>query len=258
MRQAVEEGFIHDVLASYATYDTFFRLEKAITDDPRYETAKARAAIARFVSLHEHNLAQKAEIVVEHFRTRVAGKVAGQAKAMVVCGSRPHAVRFWQALRTYVRDHGLDIGILVAFSDAVTVNGDEPVTEAKCNGFPESQTAEKFDTDDYRIMVVAEKFQTGFDQPKLYAMYVDKTLSGLAAVQTLSRLNRIHPDKDGTFVLDFVNDADEIAAAFEDFTRSTARTCAVSTSRPAASRSRRRSRWTRAASCRRRQPSTSA
>jgi type I restriction enzyme R subunit len=217
MRQAIEEGFIHDVLASYTTYETFFRLEKAITDDPRYETAKARAALARFVALHEHNLAQKAEIVVEHFRSRVGGKVAGKAKAMVVCGSRPHAVRFWQALKTYIRDHGIDLGVLVAFSDAVTVNGDEPVTEMRCNGFPESQTAEKFDTDDYRIMVVAEKFQTGFDQPKLYAMYVDKTLSGLAAVQTLSRLNRIHPDKDGTFALDFVNDADEIAAAFEDY-----------------------------------------
>ena len=217
MRQAIEEGFIHDVLASHTTYDTFFRLEKAVTDDPRYETAKARTALARFVALHEHNLAQKAEIVVEHFRSRVAGKVAGRAKAMVVCGSRPHAVRFWQALRAYVRDHGLGIGVLVAFSDAVAVNGEEPVTEMKCNGFPESQTAEKFDTDDYQIMVVAEKFQTGFDQPKLYAMYVDKTLSGLAAVQTLSRLNRIHPDKDGTFVLDFVNDADEIASAFEDY-----------------------------------------
>ena len=217
MRQAIEEGFIHDVLASYTTYDTFFRLQKAIAEDPRYETAKARAAIARFVNLHEHNLAQKAEIVVEHFRSRVAGKVGGQAKAMVVCGSRPHAVRFWQALKAYIREHGLDIGVLVAFSDAVAVNGDEPVTEMKCNGFPESQTAEKFDTDDYQIMVVAEKFQTGFDQPKLYAMYVDKTLSGLAAVQTLSRLNRIHPDKDGTFVLDFVNDADEIAAAFSDY-----------------------------------------
>ncbi|MBA2316508.1 MAG: putative DNA binding domain-containing protein [Euzebyales bacterium] len=217
MRQAIEEGFIHDVLASYTTYDTFFRLEKAIADDPAYETAKARRAIARFVTLHEHNLAQKAEIVVEHFRAHVAHKVAGDAKAMVVCSSRPHAVRFWQALRAYITDHGHDLGVLVAFSDAVAVNGDEPVTEARCNGFGESQTAERFDTDAYQLMVVAEKFQTGFDQPKLYAMYVDKTLTGLAAVQTLSRLNRTHPDKDGTFVLDLVNDADDIAAAFEPY-----------------------------------------
>jgi type I restriction enzyme R subunit len=188
-----------------------------ITDDPAYATVKARRAIARFVTLHEHNLAQKAEIVVEHFRAHVAGKVAGRAKAMVVCSSRPHTVRFWRALRSYVADHGYDLGVLVAFSDAVPLNGDEPVTEARCNGFPEAQTADRFKTDDYRLMVVAEKFQTGFDQPKLYAMYVDKTLTGLAAVQTLSRLNRIDPDKDGTFVLDFVNDADDIAAAFEPY-----------------------------------------
>lgn len=217
MRQAIEEGFIHDVLANYTTYETFFHLEKAISDDPAYQTAKVRRAIARFVTLHEYNLAQKADIVVEHFRAHVAHKVAGSAKAMVVCSSRAHAVRFWQALRRHVSEHGYDLGVLVAFSDAVAVNGDDPVTEAKCNGFPESQTAERFDSDDYQIMVVAEKFQTGFDQPKLYAMYVDKTLTGLAAVQTLSRLNRIHPDKDGTFVLDFVNDAEEIAAAFEPY-----------------------------------------
>jgi type I restriction enzyme R subunit len=165
MRQAIEERFIHDVLANYTTYETFFHLEKAITDDPAYETAKARRAIARFVTLHEHNLAQKAEIVVEHFRAHIAHKIAGQAKAMVVCSSRPHAVRFWQALRTYIGDHGYDLGVLVAFSDAVPLNGGDPVSEARCNGFPESQTAERFDTDEYQLMVVAEKFQTGFDQP---------------------------------------------------------------------------------------------
>ncbi len=217
MRQAVGEGFIHDVLASFTTYASYYHLEKALEDDPRYQTAKARQAIARFVTLHEHNLAQKAEIVVEHFRTHVAHKIADQAKAMVVCSSRPHALRFYQALRRYANEHGYDLGVVVAFSDAVTLNGDPPVTEGQCNGFPESQTAEQFDTDAFRIMVVAEKFQTGFDQPKLYAMYVDKTLTGLAAVQTLSRLNRIHPDKDGTFVLDFVNDAEAIAEEFEQY-----------------------------------------
>ncbi|MDQ6783607.1 MAG: DEAD/DEAH box helicase family protein [Actinomycetota bacterium] len=217
MRQAIEEGFIHDVLAAYTTYDTFFHLEKAIDDDPKYETAKARRAIAHFVTLHDHNLAQKAQIVVDHFRIHVAHKVAGQAKAMVVCSSREHAVRLWQALKATITEHGYDLGVLVAFSGAVTVNGDEPVTELSCNGFADTQTAERFDGDDYSIMVVAEKFQTGFDQPSLYAMYVDKTLTGLAAVQTLSRLNRTHPDKDGTFVLDFVNGAEEIAAAFEPY-----------------------------------------
>ena len=128
---------------------------------------------------------------------------------MVVCSSRPHAVRMWEALRGYVENRGYDIGVLVAFSGEV-----EDLTEARANGFPESQTAERFDTDEWRVMVVAEKFQTGFDQPKLVAMYVDKTLTGLAAVQTLSRLNRIHPDKAGTFVLDFVNDGDDIRDAF--------------------------------------------
>jgi type I restriction enzyme, R subunit len=217
MRQAIEEGFIHDVLASYTTYQTFFHLEKSITDDPAYETVKARRAIARFLTLHEHNLAQKAEIVTEHFRRHIASKVAGQAKAMVVCSSRAHALRFADALRSYVRDHGYDTGVLVAFSGNLDSDFGEPMTEAKWNGYPDTQTAELFNTDAYSILVVAEKFQTGFDQPKLYAMYVDKTLTGLAAVQTLSRLNRTHPDKHGTFVLDFVNDAEDIRAAFEPY-----------------------------------------
>jgi type I restriction enzyme R subunit len=216
MRQAIEEGFIHDALANYTTYETFWRIEKTITEDPTFETAKARRAIARFITLHEHNLAQRAEVVVEHFRQRVAQKVGGRAKAMVVTSSRPHAVRFFQALRRYIDDHGYDLGVLVAFSGTVTDAGDE-VTEAKLNRCPDTETAARFDTDAYRLLVVAEKFQTGFDQPKLYAMYVDKTLTGLAAVQTLSRLNRTHPDKDGTFVLDFVNDAAKIAEAFEPY-----------------------------------------
>ena len=216
MRQAIEEGFIHDVLANYTTYETFWHIEKTISEDPAFETAKARRAIARFVTLHEHNLAQRAEIVVEHFRQHVAHKVGGQAKAMVVTSSRSHAVRFFRALRRYVNDNGYDLGVLVAFSGTVRDNGEE-VTESKLNRFPETETAARFDSEASQLLVVAEKFQTGFDQPKLYAMYVDKTLTGLAAVQTLSRLNRTHPDKDGTFVLDFVNDADEIASAFEPY-----------------------------------------
>ena len=209
MRQAIEEGFIEDVLANYVTYSQYYRLEKTILDDPQYETDKARRALARFIVLHPENLAQKAEIVVEHFRSRLAHRMAGKAKAMVVCSSRPHAVRMWEALRKHITNHGYDLGALVAFSGEV-----EDLTESRANGFPESETATRFDTDDFQIMVVAEKFQTGFDQPKLVAMYVDKTLTGLAAVQTLSRLNRIHPDKDGTFVLDFVNESDEIREAF--------------------------------------------
>ena len=209
MRQAIEEGFIEDVLANYLTYDRYFHLEKALLEDPKYDTAKARAALARFVTLHPENLAQKAEIVIEHFRDKIAHRMKGKAKAMVVCSSRPHAVRMWETLRKQVNNNGHDLGVLVAFSGEV-----EDLTESKANGFPESETATRFDTDEYQIMVVAEKFQTGFDQPKLVAMYVDKTLTGLNAVQTLSRLNRTHPVKDGTFVLDFANDSDDIQEAF--------------------------------------------
>ena len=209
MRQAIEEDFIEDVLANYLTYSRYYHLEKTLLEDPKYETAKARAALARFVTLHPDNLAQKAEIVIEHFLDKTARRMKGKAKAMVVCSSRPHAVRMWEALRKHINNNGHDLGVLVAFSGEV-----EGLTESKANGFPESQTATRFDGDEYQIMVVAEKFQTGFDQPKLVAMYVDKTLTGLAAVQTLSRLNRTHPDKDGTFVLDFVNDTEEIRDAF--------------------------------------------
>ena len=209
MRQAIEEGFIEDVLANYLTYSRYYHLEKTLLDDPKYETAKARAALARFVTLHPENLAQKAEIVIEHFLDKIAHRMNGKAKAMVVCSSRPHAVRMWEALRKYTNNNGYGLGILAAFSGEV-----EGLTETKANGFPESQTVTRFDTDEYQIMVVAEKFQTGFDQPKLVAMYVDKTLTGLNAVQTLSRLNRTHPEKDGTFVLDFVNDTDDIRDAF--------------------------------------------
>ncbi len=209
MRQAIEEGFILDVLAGYITYTQYYQLEKAILDDPSYDTGKARSALARFVTLHPDNLSQKAEIVVEHFRSKIARQVGGKAKAMVVCSSRPHAVRMWEALRSYAAKQGYELGVLVAFSGEV-----DGLTETKANGFGESQTAQQFDTDQWQIMVVAEKFQTGFDQPKLAAMYVDKTLTGLAAVQTLSRLNRIHPDKSGTFIVDFVNKADEIGEAF--------------------------------------------
>ncbi len=209
MRQAIQEGFIEDVLANYLTYNRYYHLEKTLLEDPKYETAKARAALARFVNLHPDNLGQRADIVVEHFLDKIAHRMKRKAKAMVVCSSRPHAVGMWKALRKHIKHNGYDLGVLVAFSGEV-----ESLTETKANGFPESETATRFDGDEYQIMVVAEKFQTGFDQPKLVAMYVDKTLSDLAAVQTLSRLNRTHPDKDGTFVLDFVNDTDDIRDAF--------------------------------------------
>ena len=220
MRQAIEEGFILDVLASYTTYKTYWNIEKTVPDDPAYDAAKAKAAIARFVSLHEHNLAQKAEVIIEHFRQHVRHKIGGRAKAMVVTASRLHAVRYQQALTGYCNEHGYDIGVLVAFSGTV-LPGSGDWTEANMNGFPDTQTTARFEEDRWQIIVVAEKYQTGFDQPLLYAMYVDKTLTGLAAVQTLSRLNRTCDGKDGTFVLDFRNDAEDIRASFAPWYTST-------------------------------------
>jgi type I restriction enzyme R subunit len=215
MKQAVEEGFILDVLANYTTYKTYFRIQKAVSDDPEYDTARARRAIARFVTLHPHNLAQRAEIVVEHFRANTAKKIGGKAKAMVVTSSRLHAVRYKRAIDAYVAERGYpDVHALVAFSGTVDDDGDD-VTESRMNGFPDTETAERFGGDDYQVLIVAEKFQTGFDQPLLHTMYVDKVLTGLNAVQTLSRLNRIHPpEKTDTFVLDFRNELDEIQEAF--------------------------------------------
>lgn len=214
MRQAIEEGFIHDVLENYVTYETYFRIDKLVTDDPDMDQSRASSAIAKFVSLHEHNLAQRADVVINHFRTHVRKEVGGQAKAMVVTASRLHALRYKRALDKYCAEHGIgDVGVLAAFSGTLEDDGQD-WTESKVNGFPDTETPKRFDTDDWQILVVAEKYQTGFDQPKLYAMYVDKTLSGLAAVQTLSRLNRTHAKKKGTFVLDFRNDIEHIQESF--------------------------------------------
>ena len=225
MRQAIEEGFILDVLANYVTYKTYWQIEQTTPDDPEFDPGKARAAIARFVSLHSYQLAQKAEVIVEHYRAKVRHKIGGMAKAMVVTASREHAARYKLALEEYINRKGYtDVGVLVAFSGSLALDGDD-VTETIMNGFPESQTAKEFDTDGWHILVVAEKYQTGFDQPKLYAMYVDKALTGLAAVQTLSRLNRTYDRngirKDGTFVLDFRNEAEDIREAFEPWFGST-------------------------------------
>jgi type I restriction enzyme R subunit len=217
MRQAIEEGFILDVLANYTTYDTYFKIEKAIREDPEYETAKARAAIARFLQLHPHNLAQKAEMIVEHFRQHTAKKIGGKAKAMVVTSSRLHAVRYKLALDRYIHDKSYtDVHTLVAFSGTVFDAGDQ-FTEPSMNKLPESQTPTQFEEGDYQVLVVAEKFQTGYDQPLLHTMFVDKPLTGLHAVQTLSRLNRIHPNKTDTFILDFRNQAEDIQEAFKPY-----------------------------------------
>jgi type I restriction enzyme R subunit len=221
MRQAIEEGFILDVLANYTTYATYWKVGKAVADDPEYDIRKARRSIARFVSLHPHNVSQKAEIIVEHFRENTRHKIAGKGKAMVVTSSRLHAVRYKQAIDAYLHEKGYaDTRALVAFSGRVDDAGLE-FTESGMNGFPESQTAVRFNEPAYGVLIVAEKFQTGYDQPLLHTMFVDKVLVGLAAVQTLSRLNRIHPEKTDTFVLDFRNEADDITEAFRPWYETT-------------------------------------
>lgn len=219
MKQAIEEGFILDVLQNYTTYDTFFQINKEIEEDPRCKTAEAKRQIARFVELHETNIAQRVEVIVEHFRTTVMTELGGMAKAMVITASRQGAVKYRQAFEEYTKKKGYtDIHALVAFSGKVTLP-DDPTeyTEAGMNGFPEDRLPKEFDGD-YQVLLVANKYQTGFDQPKLCAMYVLKKLKGVSAVQTLSRLNRICPPfEKKTFVLDFVNTYEEITNAFAPF-----------------------------------------
>jgi type I restriction enzyme R subunit len=218
MRQAIEEGFILDVLKHYTTYRAYYRLEKSIEDDPEVDKRRALRAIARFMSLHPHNLAQKTEVMVEHFRAHTRHKIGGRAKAMVVTRSRLHAVRYFQHFRRYLKKNGYhDMGVLVAFSGTVIDPEGGEHTEPGMNGFGERELPDRFARDDAHVLIVAEKYQTGFDQPLLHTMYVDKKLDGINAVQTLSRLNRTHPGKDDTFILDFVNEAEEIREAFKPF-----------------------------------------
>ena len=220
MRQAIEEEFILDVLKHYTTYATYFGLLKASEDDPKVERKQAARALARFMKLHPHNIAQKTEIMVEHFNTVTRHKIGGRAKAMVVTGSRLEAVRYKQSFDRYIQAHGYAIKSLVAFSGIVQDDklADVTYTEEGMNaGIREKELPEAFATQEYHVLLVAEKYQTGFDQPLLHTMYVDKRLAGIQAVQTLSRLNRIHPLKEDTFVLDFVNDREEIREAFETY-----------------------------------------
>ena len=219
MRQAIEEGFILDVLQNYTTYKTYFNLLKTIETDPKYDRSKASSLLRNFVELHEHSVNQKVAIIVEHFHTNIAHQVGGKAKAMIVTRSRLHTVRYKLALDKYIKENNYPYKTLVAFTG--TVNDGKQFTETNMNTassgthIPDTATAETFKQDEYRFLVVANKFQTGFDEPLLCAMYVDKKLGGLNAVQTLSRLNRIHPQKTSTMVLDFVNEASEIQDAFQ-------------------------------------------
>ena len=220
MKQAIEEGFILDVLQNYTTYDTFYQINKEIEDDPRCKTSDAKRQIARFVELHETNIAQRIEVIVEHFRTSVMSELGGMAKAMVITASRQGAVKYRQALEDYITKKGYtDIHALVAFSGKVTLPDDmTEYTEVSMNGFPEDRLSKEFDKDAFNVLLVANKYQTGFDQPKLCAMYVLKKLKGVSAVQTLSRLNRICPPfEKKTFILDFVNSYEDIMAAFAPY-----------------------------------------
>jgi len=221
MRQAIEEGFILDVLANYITYKTYYRLTKFAEDNPDVHKRNAARALARFVSFHPHNIEQKTEVMVEHFNRFTRHKIGGKAKAMVVTASRLHAVRYKQAFDRCIAEKGYKgIKTLVAFSGSVA-DPDAPgveYTESGMNeGISERELPGRFAGADYQVLLVAEKYQTGFDQPLLHTMYVDKRLSGIQAVQTLSRLNRTHPGKEDTFVLDFVNEPDEIVNAFQPY-----------------------------------------
>lgn len=220
MRQAIEEGFILDVLQNYTTYELYFKLTKAIEEDPNLNKKKAAKAIGKFVSLHPHNLAQKTEIIIEHFRDIVSKKIGGKAKAMLVCGSRLHAKRYYEEFGRYIKKKGYEseIKILVAFSGKVVDdNAPDGVSEPEMTGYSEKELPTIFERDEYKILIVADKYQTGFDQPLLHTMYVDKKLSGVKAVQTLSRLNRMHPGKEDTFVLDFANDRQTILDSFQPY-----------------------------------------
>ena len=222
MRQAIEEGFILDVLQRYVTYATAWKLAHPDGDDREVETRKASAKLARWVRLHPYNISQRVEVVVEHFRANVRHLLDGQAKAMVVTGSRQEAVRYALAMRAYVQQKGYaDVHPLVAFSGSVPPDGviPEEVTETSAllnPGLKGRDLADAFNTAEYNVLIVANKFQTGFDQPKLCAMYVDKKLKGVDCVQTLSRLNRTFPGKE-TFILDFVNDPQEVLEAFAPY-----------------------------------------
>ncbi len=225
MRQAIDEGFIMDVLANYSTYKRFFGLIKQIEDDPDVPRKKAAKALTRYLELHPVNIEQVVTVIVEHFRLHVMHELGGRAKAMVVTGSRLAAVKYKLAFDRYIKDQGYTgIRSLVAFSGTVE-DPDDPgssYTEVSMNGgLSESELPEAFERDDYRVLLVAEKYQTGFDQPLLQTMYVVKRLAGVQAVQTLSRLNRIAPGKSRTFVLDFANEEDDIFQAFKPYYETT-------------------------------------
>ena len=222
MKQAIEEGFIMDVLEHYTTYTSLYKIVKAISDDPMFDKKEAQKKLRAFVEGQPETIQQKASIIVEHFHTQVIdkGKVGGQARAMVVTSSIVRAIEFYYEIKRLLEERKSPYKAIVAFSGSKNYGGKD-VTEADINGFPSKDIEENMEHDPYRILVVADKFQTGYDQPLLHTMYVDKILTDVKAVQTLSRLNRCHPKKRDTFVLDFANEAEDIQKSFQRFYKTT-------------------------------------
>jgi len=222
MKQAIEEGFILDVLEHYTPVESYYRLVKKVEGDPEFDTKRAKKKLRRYVESHDHAIRLKAEIMVDHFHEQVLAlrKIGGQARAMVVTGGIERAVQYYHAIRDYLAERKSPHRAIVAFSGEHEYGGAK-VTEASLNGFPSGRIPDKIQEDPYRFLICADKFQTGYDEPLLHTMYVDKILSGIKAVQTLSRLNRAHPQKHDVFVLDFMNDADTIQEAFADYYRTT-------------------------------------
>ena len=222
MKQAIEEGFILDVLKCYTPVDSYYKLVKKTEDDPEFDTKKAKKKLRRYVEGHEHAIRLKAEIMVDHFHEQVmaAGKIGGQARAMVITSGIERAIQYFHAFKAYLSERKSPYQAIVAFSGEHEYDGAK-VSEASLNGFPSGDIAEKIQEDPYRFLICADKFQTGYDAPLLHTMYVDKPLSGIKAVQTLSRLNRAHPQKHDCFVLDFQNNSEAITFAFQDYYRTT-------------------------------------
>lgn len=222
MKQAVEEGFILDVLKAYTPVDSYYQLVKKIEDDPEFDKKKAKKKLRRYVESHDHAIRRKAEIMVDHFHEQVmaAGKIGGQARAMVVTSGIQRAIQYFHAFQTYLEERKSPYRAIVAFSGEHDYDGAKQ-TEATLNGFPSKDIADRIQNDPYRFLICADKFQTGYDEPLLHTMYVDKALSSIKAVQTLSRLNRAHPKKHDCFVLDFQDNHDAVTEAFQDYYRTT-------------------------------------
>ena len=222
MKQAIQEGFILDVLKNYTPVESYYRLAKTVEDDPLFDANKAQKKLRRYVESHEHAIREKAEIMVDHFHAQVIGhrKIGGHARAMVITNGIERAIQYFHAFKDYLKERKSPYAPIVAFSGEHEYGG-KKVTEATLNGFPSSQIPDKVQQDPYRFLIVADKFQTGYDEPLLHTMYVDKALSSIKAVQTLSRLNRAHPQKHDTFVLDFYNDSETIQKSFEPYYRTT-------------------------------------